>query len=289
MQKTTSSQLTIGVGAIEPAPRLDSGEIDEAKLHDLLERLTGEAFFVPTSDAMPRQCVDGRPRADGTCEPAPNASGGTFSLVMADALSFGKYRRAGGDAAEHAAGLYQNLIDKQYRVGGHDADHHGQDGCGCGAEDKLSDILRFITGRQGNVRETVASMGVTLSDESDKRITDSAKRLLASGYVVSGERLRRAFIDTAGNDSVETLTGGHHEVALSVNTRPGTTLDRAKLAAEFGDAYQVFNLDAPALHTACELIAGSEKERKAMYAASLYYNVAVAAVLAGPSLRVVIR
>lgn len=281
-------QLAIAIGAIDPATRIASGEIAADRLDELTARLAGSDFFVHTDEFIPRQCVDGRPRADGTCEPAPNSSGGTFTLVVADALTTGRYRAPGEDAAAHAKAMYAYLGVHGYKVGGHDADHTAGDGCGCGAEDKLDAMLAYIRDHGDSIRSFLADLA-PVDDESHHHIVAAASELLDGGYVASGRALRQAFIDTAGEESVETLTGPHHEVALVANTQAGTTLDRARLRAAFGDAYQAFNVDVAALRRAAEAVSVTAREAEQKFLAALYYNVAVAAVLSGPTLRVVVR
>ncbi|HEX4662035.1 MAG TPA: hypothetical protein VH144_00300, partial [Candidatus Saccharimonadales bacterium] len=70
-------------GPIDPETRGVDAEI----MQDAAERLQSDEFYVQTNLLIPCQCVDGRHRQDGSCEPAPNAAGGTESAVIADALT----------------------------------------------------------------------------------------------------------------------------------------------------------------------------------------------------------
>jgi hypothetical protein len=233
---------------------------------------------------------------DGRQELGANAAGGTFSLVAADALSSGHYRHPGENAAEHARRLYKELLKQGYAVGGHDDDHALAPACGCGAEDKLDStdtsqpsILRYIVRRSADIRQLLKSLGIEVDDALHERISGKAAQLMQEGYAAPGAALRQAFVDTVGEAGVERLTGAHHEVALVVNTQAGSTLDRQALRAAFGELYQAFNVDLPSLQKAAEIISLSAAEAREIFVAALYYNLATAAVLAGPSLRVLVR
>lgn len=279
-------ELGFGIGPIGPRERLRNGGISLEKLHEVLEALTDGAFFVQTQQIIPTLCVDGRPPATGSVEPAPNSAGGTFSLAVGEALARG---HADDNAAEHARTVYAELLAAGYQVGGHDADHASGDGCGCGAEDKLADILAFIAGRGADIRKLVASLGEEVGDSVHTLLTHSARELLRCGYAdVSGKTLRDAYVGIAGEASVVRLSGPHNEIAAVINTKL-ETIDRAKLRAAFGDNYQTFDIDVAALREAAKARATTDEEAAKIYLAMLYYNVATAAVLSDQSLRIVVR
>lgn len=287
--------LTLAIGTIEPAPRVASGDIEAAKVGDLAERLTGDEFFTETPESTPSACVDGRSEADGTSANTLNAAGGTFSAVVGDILTTGTYLRSGSDtAATHAIAVYSFLRQAGYAVGGHDADHATGEGCGCGAEDKFKDLLDFIHAEGAAVRDVVggiaSALGIDIPDELHDHIVSRAGLLSTSGYVSTGSQLRAAFVDATGDkNAVRTLTGPHNEVVLVVNLDAGVTLDRARIRAEFGDKYQAFNVDVPALQAAAKALSLTPEEANAKLIAMLYYNVATAAVLGGKSMRVVVH
>ena len=282
--------FSIGLGTIDPDERLAHQEITSDALDSFLATL-GNFYtkVVRKSDVIPCQCVDGRPRADGSYEPEPKAAAGTFSLVMGDALTTNAFRNVGDNAAAHAEAIYTYLIHHGYHVGGHDADHASGAGCGCGAEDNLKTILEFISNHGGDIRDFLEQFGIHINQRTHGQIIRQAKTLLTESYIVPGISLRQAAVTAGGAACIETLTGPHHEVALVINTEPGTTIDRKKLAATYGNTFQVFELDLPALTAASKVLANTRSEAKQEQAAMLYYNVATAAVLAGPSLRVALR
>lgn len=292
--------LVIGQGSIDPQTRVARGEITEQRIDELEARLRGDEFFTEIDEeSTPTKCVDGRGRADGEQELDANAAGGTFSLVMADSLSgHNTYRHAGQKAFQHAKNLYGHLVKMGRKIGGHDDDHAQAPNSGCGAQDKLDNadadqpsILRYIANRSDGIRAFLSSVGVEVDDELHAKISANAGALHDEEYATNGADLRAVFTGTpgAGDDAVERLSGPHNEVVLVVNTKLGQTLDRQKVKAAFGDAYQVFNVDVWALLNGCTDTSLSPEEANERLVAALYYNVATAAVLAGRSLRVVAR
>lgn len=283
--------LSIGRGTIEPAGRA----LDVEVLDDMIERLRGDEFYVPTDRLR------------------PNAAGGTLSLVVGDALTTGRFRRPGDTAKVHAKAVYTYLqktqnstdarrfipavcvdgrtpvkdgLENPAVVGGHD-DEHGPEGCG--AQKRLGDILTYLSQHGDEVRGLMAAIGVDIDDTTHEATTARSASLLDEGYVSPGSELRQALVDVAGKQSVATLAGEHNEVVLVINTQDGTTLDRAKLREVFGDEYEAFNVDVAALKKSAEAMSLTPEEAQQKFVAMLYYNVATAAVLAGPSLRIVVR
>lgn len=284
----TYPELGMGIGSIGPNARIERGEIELQRLQEFLGSLASGELFAHTDLVIPAMCVDGRLPENKQLELLPNASGGTFTLVVADALVHGH----NGNAAEHAHDVYAQLVGKGYEVGGHDADHASGEGCGCGAEDNLPAILDFIADdtKAASIREFLESLGEHVDAGVHDEIVAQAQSLLAGGYAnASGRALRQAFVDTAGENSVKRLSGPHHEVALVVNTRANETYDRVAAYNEFGEAYQAFNLDVEAVRDGTKILSETDDDAAKMHIAALYYNVAVAAVLAGPDLRIVVR
>lgn len=284
-----STQLgDIAIGSIDPQLRVDSGEILDDKVNELTQRLD-EFYEQIDAEAIPKWCVDGR-GTDGEHPLAPNAAGGTYSLVVADALIDAEALLANNEkktSADHAQRLFSALTNNGYDIGGHTDDHAEGENCGCGACDKMAQIFDFIANNIEVVSGFAAKLGVEINDDLKYKISQNARLLLANEYVSSGKKMIGVIEDKAGNDHVQKLTGSHNEVVLAVNTKSGTTLDRPALAKEFGDDYQAFNLDVWALKSGVEAIATNpEEEFPEKFAAAVVYNIATACVLAGPSLRV---
>jgi hypothetical protein len=289
--------LAIGIGTIDPSTRVEQGLISDQVIDQLASWLrTPEAYQKASDLPVPTQCVDGRSRKDGLQSNGYNAAGGTFSLVMADALSHGSYRRAGESAAVHARHIYEQLLAEGFTIGGHDDTSAVAPACGCGAEDKLDSkdlskpsILRYIANHGRDIRQTLDTLSINVKDALHIRIIENSKALVKEGYATNGRALRQVIIDLAGSKAIVTLDGDHQEVALVINTETGTTLDRRNLTTHYGVHYQVFNLDVPAIEAAAKIISFSVNEAHEKFIAALYYNLATTAILAGPSLRLIVR
>lgn len=280
-------------GAIGPKARIEKGEILEEKVDDLARRLTTDEFYDEVGDEL-----------------GPNSAGGTFSLVVADALTTNRFRRQGQTAKEHAAALYgwlmENKNDAESRkiiprvcvdgrlpvggsaknldvIGGHD-DEHGSDGCG--AQKYLEDILVYINRRSDALREFAGAHGVEVDNDTHELIVKNAGTLLAEGYASPGAELRAAYVGTAGEASVTKLAGPHQEVAFGLNKDRTKTLNRPKIRAAFGEGYDVFGADVGVFPDAAAAVSLTEQEAWQKFVGLLYYNEATTTVLADESLHI---
>jgi hypothetical protein len=289
--------LSIAEGSIDPLQRVQTGAINAQTINDLCSWLrTPEPYVVISGAVVPTACVDGRSRKDGTTVLGFNAAGGTFSLVMADALSHNDFRPQTEHAHEHARSIYRQLLAIGYPIGGHDDDDAQYPACGCGAEDRLDSIdptrpsiLRFIIRRGAEIRTMLEGLGLLIDDSLHETILAHSADLIKEGYFKTGDALRQAIIELAGEEAMVTLHGAHKEVALVLNSDITTSLNRQVICDRFGPKYQVFNLDIAALERAVTVIALSAQEAHEKFIAAVYYNLATAAVLAGPSMRIISR
>ena len=289
MHEETFPTLVRGLGTIGPELRLASGDIDPATLQRFYTDLQGDAYFTAADGVIPTACVDGRMPAQAEAKRTPKSAAGTFSVVVGDALTRGRFLQADETAADHARHVYAYLRDNEFQVGGHDATHASETGCGCGAEDNLDRIFGFMADYGEDVREALSSLGVQINNGIHQSIMERIADRKQQGYTgATGKALRQAYVDTAGEASVETLDGPHNEVCVVINTKDGT-LDRAQLRAAYGDQYEAFDVDLPALRKTSEIVAETDDEAEQMYIAMLYYNYATAAVLSHASLCVVVR
>lgn len=270
-------------GTIDPETRGVASEV----IQDAAECLHGDEFFVRTDLLLPCQCVDGRHRADGSCEPAPNAAGGSESAVIADALTTQRLMNTSDTVATHAAKVFATLGD--YEIGGHrDVAHADSEKSGCGANDKLGLILAKITDESSAIRAFLTVRGIAVTGTLHTSIVERASELVDRDYAATaGEAVTQ--VTETHDGMVELLDGPHNEAILVVNTAEGTTLDRAKFREEFGDDVEAFNVDVWALQHMAEATSITTDEITPKFVAALYYNVATALTLAGPSVRVVTR
>ncbi|MDQ5963072.1 MAG: hypothetical protein QG629_154 [Patescibacteria group bacterium] len=293
MPQTHTTFADLAIGSIGPDNHFKHGNVDPAVAAQLVEELNSGEYYIPVSDKN-----------------RPNAPGGTFSLVVADALTTQRFMHDGDTAYEHAKSVFTTLIDtmndEAHRkiipgacidgrngdrtsdsiVGGHDGEHGEDD---CGAQKRLTEILGFIASRGADIRSFLESQGIAVDDETHDLLLGRSQELATSGYVSDGLAIRKAYTETAGEDSVVTLKGNHGELEAELNFDPSVTLDREQIAAKYGPNCNVFNVDIGVFGPAAEATSISEKEAKQKEVALHYYTVATSAVLGHTSLPVTPR
>lgn len=277
MNNPISFVLKDAIGSIEA----DESQLEH--LNELTERLHDGEFFAETRFKIVCDCVDGRPDTDFV-ELRPNSAGGSESLMVADDLWGKKFAKGtdGSTLAQYANVL--RFLDKNgLECGGHTAHGSEAPGSGCGANDKLEDIYRYITDKGDVLRDLAGQLGVVISEEMHAQITGNAstRTTFSTGRELLDE------LQEHDSSHVAQLDGKHREVVTIVNTKYGTTLDRAALAAEFPDL-QAFNVDVWALEETARAITSSDEEFAGVFTALVYYNLATASVLGGSNMPVVV-
>lgn len=270
---TTKNQELVGAtGTIE------AGAEQQERLDEFTERVGSGEFHVATDKTSLCKCIDGR-----SCEHAVeglNSAGGSLSYVVADDLTTRRF--AGDTFQETVDNTFEVLRGQGQETGGHTDTHAAGEKSGCGANDRLPEIYAKIVTRGDTIRETAeAILGSEIDEKTHELIVQNAAA--RSDFGTGAETLATMRRDGA---AIETLEGDHNEVLAVINLQRDTTLDRATIRTEFGDAYQAFNVDAWAFSEAAETIALSENEAAQKLTALVYYNLATAHVLCGPGMRV---
>jgi hypothetical protein len=295
------SRFTIGEGLIDPDTRIQNGKLTKAEVDTFASKLSSNDYYKALESwKVPSQCVDGR----ANILRGANAAGGTTSLVIGDALTFGSYREHGARAPQHAKRMFTEIKKKDYLIGGHDEIGAHDGNCGCGAEDKLDSVdphkpsvLRYIRRRGDDTRTFLSELrytstnelvGLEIPDNAHILIVDQAQKLQDEHYATNGAELRDAFIEADGEDVIETLEGEHPECVLIIDTRPKIGLKRDKIAQEYGTIMRAFYLNVASLQESAKIFSLFPEEAHTRFLGALYYNVATAAVLSGPSLRVIV-
>lgn len=269
-------ELQEAEGTIQPTP--EQAEV----VRELTERLLGDEFYSETTDTIPSVCIDGRGGGEAL---EPNAAGGSETLYVADDLTTKRLTRADGTTL----GGYREILDvitaHNHRVGGHTDAHANEEKSGCGANDKLPQIYEFIAEHGDVLLARAAELGVEVNDDDHALIIGQA----ASRQEFSKSTQLLEALESNAPANVDHLTGDHHEVVAIINTKPGTTLDRTKLAEVYHDDVEAFNVDAWAFDEAAYILSLTPEEAAAKKAAMVYYNLATAYVLCGPRTKIVVR
>lgn len=294
--------LDIGCGSIGPDGPIARGEYDEELVKQAeFAAITDSTLYDKAELNIPIQCADGRT----TWVTGGSAIGGSFTPVIADALTLRRYLQPQMSAKDHAGSVYSRFLELGLSVGGHCDDIARAPNSGCGGMDRLGSddpdtlsILGFVSRDSAKIRNFLenlydslsgASLNIKIDDRTHDLITDNAQDLEwrsrgSHPYATNGLELCAALKQNKGQ--IETLHGPHREVLAVVDLRDGLALNRALFSARFGGLIQAFYINVVSITKAAELLYSTDEERDLAFAGALYYNVAATAVLAGPSLRV---
>jgi len=258
---------------------------------EFVQRL-GE-YYLPAVQNIIGACMDGRPGS--TAEAVPNGAGGGLLYLVTDRLVHGD-----SDSIDEANARVLGQIGQiPVTVRVHRDDYaHGED-AGCAAADKVGAIFTIIAqhGEQLRSLATELGLGSDSSDETHQQIirhaADESKLVMASGnklVAMVDAQLAKGAEPTGAHTDM--LRGNHHEVAVVMNQRTGTTLDRQALAQEFDRASkhrQAFNIDTWAFAPSAEALYPDDPTAQ-QYAttAMLYYNLAAIMALCGPRMTVTV-
>lgn len=293
-EKTTSDcyeQLVVSyqLGNEYGLGKLDTPEWSRAA--EFVQRL-GE-YYVPAVQNIIGACMDGRPGS--TAEAVPNGAGGGLLYLVTDRLVHGD-----SDSIDKANTRVLGRIGQIPATVHVHRDHHahGED-AGCAAADKVGAIFTIIAqhGEQLRSLATELGLGSLSSDEAHQQIihhaADESKLVMASGndlVAMVDAQLAKSAEPTGAHTDM--LQGSHHEAAVVMNQRAGTTLDRYALAREFDRASehrQAFNIDTWAFAPSAEaLYPGDSTAQQYATTAMLYYNLAAIMALCGPRMTVTV-
>ena len=296
-KKTTSDCYEQSVVSYQLGNECGLGKLDTpewSRAAEFVQRL-GE-YYVPAVQDIIGACMDGRPGS--TAEAVPNGAGGGLLYLVADRLVRGDGDSDSIDEANTRVLGQIGQIPATVHV--HRDDHaHGED-AGCAAADKVGAIFTIIAqhGEQLRSLATELGLGSDSSDEAHQQIirhaADETKLVVASGndlVAMVDAQLAKSAEPTGAHTDM--LQGSHHEAAVVMNQRTGTTLDRQALAQEFDRApdehHQAFNIDTWAFAPSAEaLYPDDPTAQQQATTAMLYYNLAAIIALCGPRMTVTV-
>ncbi len=292
----TRTQLTLGeaaTGNIDPVQR----SLDKEKLEQFEQDVLSDKFDIAVAEGvvLPCGCIDGRcPHKDEAFNAVPNAAGGTLTLLVGELLTDGKNVASTAENSEEAlASLVEYLKTTQYadQVGGHTGPQHGNpEASGCGANDKLRGIMSQVAEKSDVIAATLDKLGVPVSDDAFADMVARARDLSENeDYFKPGKDVAETLQAEAPEGNCPALLGDHNELLIRINTVEGTTIDRRAIEAEYGEDFQVFNVDLWAVKNAAEAMSTTPEEAEDKFAAMVVYQLATALELCGPSMRAVVR
>jgi hypothetical protein len=303
---------TISASAEKLAGRLKLKSLEEYK-----EK--AKDYYYKISELASVRCIDGRisktaaaveNREELLCgELGPQTPGG--SPVVAVSHRIAEWESLEWGDITHDVTYTTQLYDAHNLpspVGGHDDDNSEFPNTGCGAIDKMPEIIDRIVNPQSReiLRHYVEAITEDDFDESEFELVMERYQVLASPeakrtYLLQtpdGEYQYKHLtlevlkdIDLTGEpDSVETMVGSHNEIAVIVNKIKGTTFHRDLFNFDSGSEAQIFNYDYwHSRERAKEVYADSPAQRKRFLIARALYTVGTCMVLTDGSLAVGIR
>lgn len=293
-KKTTSDCYEQPVVSYQLGDEYGLGKLDTPQRPHAAEFIQelGE-HYVPATQNIIGACMDGRPGS--TAEAVPNGAGGGLLYLVTDRLVCGN----SDDIDEANARVLGQIGQIPATVHVHRDHHaHGED-AGCAAADKVGAIFTIIAQRGEQLRSLATELGLgsLSSDEAHQQIihhaADESKLVMASGnklVAMVDAQLAKSAEPTGAHTDM--LQGSHHEAAVVMNQRAGTTLNRQALAREFDRASehrQAFNIDTWAFAPSAEaLYPDNPTAQQQATTAMLYYNLAAIMALCGPRMTVTV-
>lgn len=293
-KKTTSDCYEQSVVSYQLGNEYGLGKLDTpewSRAAEFVQRL-GE-YYLPATQNIIGACMDGRPGS--TVEAVPNGAGGGLLYLVTDRLVCGN----SDDIDEANARVLGQIGQIPATVHVHRDDHAHGEQAGCAAADKVGAIFTIIAQRGEQLRSLATELGLgsLSSDEAHQQIihhaADESKLVMASGnklVAMVDAQLAKSAEPTGAHTDM--LQGSHHEAAVVMNQRAGTTLNRQALAREFDRASehrQAFNIDTWAFAPSAEaLYPDNPTAQQQATTAMLYYNLAAIMALCGPRMTVTV-
>lgn len=234
------------------------------KRQEVLRPESLDYYYVKASHSARTRCIDGRciehygETADTSADRELGAQtpGGTVTAALCDRIAAWDTIHTDDFNLISDIDRINELFDKLGFVsGGHIDDHAPENMTGCGAIDRVPEILSKITdpNYQEQLRELTKQV---LGDEYNGEVADAIVGRLLSLEGMSDEYFKK---DESGNllyrkeaikalqkdnpNGVSKLVGEHKEIAIVLNLIPGTTFHRDQFSVDNNNELQLFNYD----------------------------------------------
>lgn len=221
-------------------------------------------------------CGDGRLVLLDYLEKCPRAKmfgGGLMMMVALNIASGNVEDTAVKQVNEALAQLIEATKNSDFKFGAHDANHCGDNDCGCGAMDRFIEIIESIFRYRSENKEIIQGL---LGENFDESIYSKVQskfdlayenEVYSEGY--SGRAAGMALKDSNSSE-IRTLSGSHEEIAVVINDKFGTTLNQKKFQSEVG--FQSFSVDLWRIRYYADKFGGDSEEDKneALYGMLMY-------------------
>lgn len=261
----------------QPDPRLWSGSIS-AKPEALKNRLKTkplkdylkvvEDYYYPITPKIHTRCIDGR-KSRHTAEVktrdelleeklGPQAPGGSPVVALTHRIAEWDMRPEGNIVEDVADTIRLHAkLGLPSSVGGHDDDHAEFPNTGCGAIDRMPEILERIADPKSQdiiYDYTKAIVGESFSDDEFNTVlqhyreleTPKAKRSYLLQSPKGEYQYKKSTLEALRGhnpSSIETMSGKHNEIAVVINKVKGVTFHRDLFCWDSNNEAQIFNYD----------------------------------------------
>jgi hypothetical protein len=251
--------------------------------------------FKPVSQSAAMRCIDGR-TGDTHQALGPQAAGGGPGFSLAFHIAGGP----GSNIVDDFRIFFEShrQTNDHFDIGGHIDDHAKPPFSGCGAIDKMPQILEAMVSTANLAaieRYSQAIIGSGFVPSALKACLTTAKSINPKTYFREhGHSYRHELLNEirkrSAKKTIEELEGPHKEACAVINLAPNSTLDKEMFAAKTDNKAQAFNYDFwYAAYLSSELFPDDKRKQSTFLAASLAYNIATAMALTDGSLEVGIR
>ncbi len=245
-------------GSISVASRLLKGEITTGQLAEAFAPNNVRKYIVRAFRSAHTRCVDGRP-AEGYeenreemharelgAQTAGGTAGATICFRLAQGAEDDTYV---GHTFEEDVEVYASAVKALgFEIGGHTDDHAPEHATGCGAIDKMREIVEVMTDTRHATRLkelTSAVLGTWYDPKIYSEMLGNAVLLQSESETYFKDYKQTVFkkLRAQAAGAIERLTGKHKEAGVIVNRIYGTTFHRDEFAADNDFELQAFNYD----------------------------------------------
>ena len=267
VEKDPSLFLAAWTGSISIKSRVEgmASGLTLAEVVDVIEPRNLDRYYIASSHQAGVRCIDGRcvdhygERPDTATERLLGAqtAGGTVVSALCDRISgFDDVEESDGyNLVKDVHQFRQRFIDAGFVPGGHIDDHSPENMTGCGAIDKVPEILSKIT-NPNNQKQVRHLAKMILGENYDSGVIDAILgRLLslqgaADDYFQKDESGDYGYrndaiksIKDSNPDYVPELTGVHKEIGLAINFVRDTTFHTDQFSTDNEGKLQLFGYD----------------------------------------------
>jgi hypothetical protein len=226
------------------------------------------------------RCIDGRPAQTAAHGLGPQLAGGGPGLALAWAVV-----NKPSDNILSDMDRFAKTFHSGFALGGHRDDHSHNPSTGCGAIDRMGQIIARVIGLPDTVKPLVSSvMGDRFDEKIFTKVVEDFRLINVDKFLPQG--YQNKLLKCCSSKDVEVVSGEHKEIAVVINTQKNTTFDKDSMCRQDENSAQAFNFDYWYIE---ELASSLESKQTEFITAVVAYQVGAAMVLTDGSLFLGVR